>query len=113
MSEFKVTVDDLLDKFRQFAETGTVVSPDSWMRDALHLNSFLAEESDKLITLEHEYAVIKRDILNTQSKTNVTLANAIAETRPEFVAMRKQKSKVDRIKEHILLAKKYASINNY
>lgn len=102
------TVDYIIDWLKDKAERRDVLGPSEWLRCALAINVLLQGEEDKLFEIEHGLANKKQEALTSGS--NGVEARAIIEASNEYLQARKLKAKIDRAKEIIRLAKKYANM---
>lgn len=107
------STDRILNYLREAAEKKIQIPAEQYIDAALKLTQLLSYEHDALIDAEAAFAGVKLDILNTQDKRNVSLAETVAQTRPEYVTLRKQQLRVSRIEETCRLSKKYASLSEY
>ena len=97
------TVDSILAVLEQWSAGKNPIDPAAWVDAGLKLTALLGNETDKLHDLEHDRAV-KRATMLLQGDT-VAKARVVAESFPEYLKMRKQKSKIEHVLEIIRLAK--------
>lgn len=104
------TCDSILAWLKQQEENRIPISPHLWMEAAVALNVLISDENDKLIDLEAELARLKsHEIIG--GRTGVQ-AKSIVEGLPDYKAARKQRAKIEQIKEAIRLAKLNARIKS-
>jgi hypothetical protein len=108
-----VTSDTILDWLQEAVESKKLIAPQTFLDAALKLVILLAGEHDTLVDLEQAVAKKKLRIMETQEKRNVAAAELEVEASDEYAALRRQKLRVDRINEYVLLAKKSATLGSY
>lgn len=93
-----------------FVEARNPIAPTQWLDAGIKLIALMQDDTDLLIDLERSVAVRKLDIMRNQDKRNVAAAELEVQTTDEWVSMRKQTAKVERINQFIMMSKKYATI---
>lgn len=104
------TADSVLGWLHQQTETRKPISPHLWMEAAQALNVLSSDENDKLISLESEVAQLRVSIM--ESGKSVTAAKVVVEASPLYSQARKQRAKMEQIKEAVRLAKLSARIKS-
>lgn len=99
----KITCDSIVSWLQSQIEQKLPISPHVWVESAEKLNVLVADESDKLYDLAQKVAQTKVEYIT--SKMSVSEAKARVEATDEYREMCKQKAKIERIFEHIRLAK--------
>lgn len=107
-----VTADTIMDWLRKQVEEKNPVSPLQFLEAAVKLEALMGNETDKLADAEHAVSVLKLSYLKSQDKRNVSEAKAFVEASEEHLLARKQRGRVDQIKEFVMLAKKYATLKS-
>lgn len=102
------TVDSIIANMTHLVANKIPISPQQWLDGALYLHILSTNETAKLVDLELKVNRIKREWIELEN-SNADAKNK-AEATEDYAEYRKQKSRVDFIKDYILLAKKYSSI---
>ena len=104
------TCDSILDWLKNQTESRKPIDPHRWMEAAQALNVLISDENDKLIELEGVYAnawINERELHKTAADTRIHV-----EALGVFKEMKKQRAKIEQIKEAIRLAKLSARIKS-
>lgn len=102
--------DSILAWLKDQQENKRPISPHLWMEAAQALNVLISDENDTLIDLESKYAqawIEERKLHKTSADTRMNV-----EASPAFSDMKKQRAKIEQIKEAIRLAKLSARIKS-
>jgi len=108
--ESYITFDDIMEGFRKMAANNEVVDPQRALNGAIKLNSLLMGEVERLIVLEHDVAVMKRDCLARGDTASAAKMNV--EASEEYKQMRMQGARVKNAQELILIVKKNATLTS-
>lgn len=98
-----ITCDIIIGYLQKQIEAKLPVSPHIWVESAEKMNILVSDESDKLYDLAQKVAQMK--VEHITNKMSVSEAKARVEATDEYREMCKQKAKIERIFEHIRLAK--------
>ena len=102
--------DKILTSINEEVAKGKIIDKDRWLNLAFSLNTFLYDESSKLYGMKQKVAKMKHEILKTQEKKNVALADAEIEATDEYRDARIQEARVAQIMEFIRIAKKLGDL---
>lgn len=87
------------------------LSPHDWIETAEYLNILRSEPQERLFELQQMVAQIRVQCL--KDGHNGVVTKAMVEVSDVYREMLKQKAKLDRINETILLAKKHATLADW
>lgn len=104
----KRSADTILADIHNRVEARLSISRDQWLDAAFYLNSFFTVESKILNGMRQEVAKAKLDVLASQEKRSVALAELEVEASDVYRLMKDQEAKLDAIQEYIRIAKKSA-----
>lgn len=104
------TCDSILAWLKDQTESRKPIDPHLWMEAAQALNVLISNENDKLIEMEQKLAELRVGIRSNQK--SATDAKIYFEALPEYAEARKQKAKIEQIREAIRLAKLSARIKS-
>jgi len=105
----KRSADSIIASLQQLSEDKTYrMDKDEWLDAAWYLNSFYPLESKILNGMRQEVARAKLDILGSQEKRSLALAEVEVEASDTFRLMKDQEAKIEAMKEYVRIAKKNA-----
>lgn len=104
------TCDSILAWLKEQQENRVPISPHLYLEAATSLNILSGDEVDKLIDMEQKIAELRASAMVTE-KTAVA-AKIFVEALPEFAQLRRQRHKIETIKEAVRLAKKTATLKS-
>jgi len=104
-----VTTNTIISFFETAVRERKPISPDLWMESAMKLNVLIGNENDLLFELEQECGRFKSE---KSISFSVAKAVALLEAEDIYLQTKKQKAKIEQIKEFIRLAKKQAQITS-
>lgn len=99
----------MIAKLQKWVSDGLPIAPGLWIDEAMRLNAYYGEESDRLADLENEVARIKWDYM-VENDVSDAKAESYKRTTHTYVQFRKQEQKVKMVDEYIRLAKKRATL---
>lgn len=99
----KITCDTIINWLQKQVETKQPISPSVWVDSAEKLNILLSDEESKHFELAQKVAQMRVALL--EEGKNVSEVKVRIEATDEYREMNKQKAKINRIIEHIRLAK--------
>ena len=102
--------DSIIEWLKTQQENRVPISPHIYLEAATALNILSSEENDNLIDLESQLAQFRSDEIGA-GKTGIA-AKIVVEASPIFKEARKQRAKMEQIKEAIRLAKLSARIKS-
>ena len=102
--------DSIIEWLKTQQENRVPISPHLYLEAATALNILSSDEVDKLIDMESKLAVLRATAMSTE-KTAVA-AKIFIEAMPEYGEVRKQRAKIEMIKEAVRLAKKTATLKS-
>lgn len=102
------SADTILADIHSRVEARLPISRDQWLDAAFYLNSFYTVESKILNGMRQEVAKAKLDVLASQEKRSVAIAELEVEASDTYRLMKDQEAKLDAITEYIRIAKKNA-----
>ena len=106
----KVSVDLILSWLKEQVESHKLIPQSAWLDSAFKLNLLQPDEVHQLELMRQEIAKMKLEILKRQEKRNVAAAELEVEASDEYRFFREQENKVDRVEEHIRIAKKNSDV---
>jgi hypothetical protein len=99
----KRTLETVLRDMAHLVENRIPIGPEDWLISAQFLNIFKEDETNKLYNLCQQVAQLKVEMLpKAKSVAEVKLR---IEASDIYTEMKKQEAKIERIKEHIMIAK--------
>jgi uncharacterized protein with PIN domain len=104
------TCDSILKWLKEQTENRNPISPHLYLEAATALNILSSNENDTLIDMESTLAVMKASAMSTEK--TVAAAKVFIEALPEFGQVRKQRAKIEQIKEAIRIAKLTARLKS-
>lgn len=110
MENFR-TCDSILAHIEKCVREQIPLGPNEWMQHAEHLNILRSEPQERLFLLQQEVA--KAKLLCVENGHNGVTTKIMIESSDVYLEMLKQKAKLERINETILLAKKHASLADW
>lgn len=110
MDESLRTCDSILAWLKNQQENKRPISPHLWMEAAQALNVLISDENDKLIDLESKLA--EAWVSERKSHGSAVDTKRDVEALPLYKESRRQRAKIEQIKEAIRLAKLSARIKS-
>lgn len=107
----KVTSDLILETLKGLVESKTPISREVWLDAAFKLNLLRIDEAQLYNKMHQAVAQKKLEILKSQEKKNVALAETEIEATDEYRFLKDQEDKIYSIDEFIRVAKKGSDIN--
>ena len=108
MQKENVTIDTILDWFREAVKTRNPISANIWIESSLKLNILVEELDDAIAEIEGEMARIEGELIG-EGET-AAAAKRISKGKVAYTEYLKAKGKRKRIEEFIRLSKKQAQI---
>lgn len=105
------TVDSILEWMYKQVSSKQIVSPYEYIQAAEMLNALIGDETDKLFLLEQKLAITRAEMLK-DSNMPVSRVKVIVEASDTYREARMTKAKIDRVNEHIRIAKLQARMKN-
>ena len=106
-----VTTDTIVTWLNEKVKNKEPIPPTTFLDAAFKLNLLLADEQEILFKLQQKVSQLKIDFLNDDDKRNVSKAKMMVEASEEYLQMRNQQAKIERIIEFIRLAKVQSKIS--
>ena len=104
------TCDSIIEWLKTQQKNRVPISPLLYLEAATALNILSSDEVDKLIDMESALAVLRANTLATEKTASA--AKIVIEALPEYGLVRKQRAKIEMIKEAVRLAKKTAQLKS-
>jgi len=104
------TCDTILAWLKEQTEHKRPISPHTWMEAAQALNTLSSDENDKLIDIESALANMRTGYI--ESGKSAVAARMLVESSELYKSARKQRGKMEQIKEAVRLAKLSARIKS-
>ena len=110
MEQQKINVDTILGWLKVQVESKKIIPKEVWLDSAFKLNLLQPDEVHLLEVMRQDVAKMKLELYQKQEKKNVAAVEMEVEASDEYRLMREQENKVDRIEEHIRIAKKNSDV---
>lgn len=106
----KVTTESIIGYLKNAVEQKIPLAPSVWLDSALKMNVLLEDEHDTFFTLQSNVARVKLNFI--ENGDSVAKAKAKVEADPIYLVMKRQEARIERIEEHIRLAKVQARMRD-
>lgn len=107
-----ITVDTILDYLKESVEQKRALDSHTWVDAALKLNVLVGDEHDKLFELQQVVSKKKVELLESDSKRNVSAVKVLIEASDDYKYMKKQDARINQIEEFIRIAKLQARLKD-
>lgn len=105
------TVDSIMGYIHDQIQQKQIVGVEDYIKAAVMLNALIGDETDKLFLIEQKLATMRMELLKG-SNISVAHAKVIVEASDDYREARTLKAKIDRVNEHIRIAKIQAKLKN-
>ena len=106
-----ITSDLILNYLKELVESKKSIPKEVWLEVAFKLNLVRTDDAKLFNKMHQAVAQKKLNILKSQEKKNVALAEVEIESSDEYLFMKDQEAKLDAISELIRIAKKNSEEN--
>ena len=113
MNEELVTVDTILDAFKEWVENKQSIDAHLWVDSARKLVVLVGEEQNKLFDLEHSLAQFRVGLIENGiegKKLSMAEVKLRSEASPIYKEIQQLKAKIARVYEHVRIAKLQARL---
>lgn len=100
-----ITCDSIMEYFQEKTEKHMPIGANEWIEGAAKLNVLLGTEQELLFSMQQGVAKDRVELLSQKPTPSVAMVKIIVESSDEYRDMQNQKAKIDRIIEHIRIAK--------
>ena len=105
------TLDSIIDEIKTSVNNNEVIHPATWLDRAGKLNALRDQLDIELYNLEHDLAVMEKELLKQDDMTSAK-AKALIKAEEKYRDSRIVSAKISQVKEFIMIAKKFATLTD-